>query len=415
MISEGAVRTRNQPTSKEEVQATTRKSLVVYKSDDGIDRWVLFTSNPWEDQDGEFVTLKALQQDVDRWWAEGRPETPLRWWHLGDPYFGIPGDWRTVRAGPGADLGVCDFRALHGPILVESGTFKSKKVGRAISRHANELEGSLGFAHPPTEPDDEGGFLNIRSFERSLTPAKKASNPFTSMMTQSTAMKENKLMDADKIEALRALGIEPDEVLSGADQVRRKAQSSRRPLRLKSFGEEGEFEEEGDDVATRLDSLTQQLANLQATLQGDGQDVPEERFEDLLLSELTVGELQGVLNSTISVKSVEPIGQAFQVVLGELQEIKEILTSKSVQAVVDEVARMKAKIERLSARTKGIGGKVRELEDSSPRMLTRGARPAESEDTLFNFEDEPEIAQKSNNGSSNGNSPFSWLDDFVQQ
>lgn len=220
-------------------------------------------------------------------------------------------------------------------------------------------------------------------------------------------------MDAEKLEALRNLGVDVDEVLEGAERVQNKARSNRTPLRMKDYEGEGAYEgDDGDDVAGKLDALTRQLNQLQETLRG-GEVEQEEKFEDLLVSELTVGELQGVLNSAISVKAVEPVGQALQVVFGELQEIKEILTSKSVQSVVDQVSKMKAQIERLSARTKGIGGKVRELEEGTPRAFTRGVRPSESDETLFNFEDEPEVAQKSaQNGSGNG--PFSWLDDFVQ-
>ena len=217
-------------------------------------------------------------------------------------------------------------------------------------------------------------------------------------------------MDADKLEALRSLGVDVDEVLEGAERVQEKARQSRRPMRMKSAEDDGD---EGD-VVSRLDSLTQQLAALQASIVGDAQEAPEEKWEDLMLSEITVGELQGLFNSAISTKAVEPVGQALQVVFGELQEIKELLTSKSVQSVVDQIPKLKAQIERLQARTKGIGGKVRELEEGQPRIISRGVRPAESEDTLYNFEDEPEIAAKaSTNGS--GGSPFSWLDDFVQK
>lgn len=388
-----------------------KSALIVYKGPSGDHRWVLYTSNPFQDRDEEFVTLKALEDDVDRWWEEGSPPTPLRWWHVGKPYFKDLRDWTTVQPGPGADLGVCDFRALHGLILVESGTFKSAQIGRAVARSANELEASLGFAHPPTEPDREGGFLHIKSFERSLTPRKEASNIYTALATQPTT-KGRKHMDSARLEALRSLGIDPEGVLDGAEEIEQKARSRRTPLRMKSADDdETEYEEGDDDIGSRLDSLTQQLANLQASLKAGAEEEQEERFEDLLISELTVGELQGVLNSVISTKSVEPIGQAFQVVLEELQEIKGLLTSKSVQSVVDQVSKMRAQIERLQARTKGVTAKVRELEDGAPRIAARGIRPSEVDDTIFDFESEPEVAQKS----SSNNSPFSWLDEFVQQ
>ncbi len=137
-------------------------------------------------------------------------------------------------------------------------------------------------------------------------------------------------------------------------------------------------------------------------------DEPEEKLEDLMVAELTVGELQDVISEAISVKSAAPIGTAIKLVLEELTEIKSLLTSKSVQSVVDEVARMKAKLERQSARLKATASKVRDLDDERPRAMGRGIRPSQSDDTLL-LDDDEDLSQKSSTN------PFSWLDTFIEQ
>lgn len=386
-------------------------SLTVFKQDNGQIRWVLFSSNPYLDREKEFVTQKAHEEDIkvlDKTGDYG----PLRWWHMGDPFFEEEGDWTTVKSGPGVDIGTCDFAAMHGRIRVESGTFKSEKIGRAFLRNAEDLEGSLAFSHPRAEPDAGGGFLNIKSFERSLTPRSHATNLFTSLIVSS----KGNNMDSAKLKALKDLGVDIDEVLDGAEQIQKKADRSA-PYRLKSRGRApldevaDDVGEDDDDIATKLDNLTAQMKALEASMQKEPEYEPEEKLEDLMVSEMTVGELQDIISQSISQKSAEPMGVVMKAVLEELDEIKSILTSKSVQSVVEEVARMKAKLERTQARLKATASRVRDLDDQQPTMVRRGGvRPSQSDDTLLDLEDDAELAQKASSGN-----PFSWIDDFIQK
>lgn len=144
--------------------------LTIYKDKAGRYRWVLFSSNAYRDRDQEIVSTKALSEDCDRADKDGS-YGPLRWWHV-----------------PGVDIGDCDFNAMHGRILVESGTFRDERIGAAVARKARELQVSIGFIHPPDEPDAGGVFHHIRRFERSLVPAGKASNPFTHVLVQEQPM-----------------------------------------------------------------------------------------------------------------------------------------------------------------------------------------------------------------------------------
>lgn len=392
--------------SFDDVEKSGGVGFTVFKQDDGKLRWVMFSSNPYEDRDEEYVTQKAQEFDIELMDKTGDYGV-LRWWHVGKPYFEKPGDWLSVKAGPGLDLGVCDFAAMHGRIRVESGTFYSEKVGEAVAASAPELEGSLGYAHPDDEPDAGGGYLHIKTFERSLTPKGKASNLFTSLLVESG---DEAIMDNAKKKALRDLGVDIDDVLQRSERMQAKA-DERAPYRMKSSDDDADADADRD-LAHRLDGLYDQLASLQQTIKegAAAADEPEQRLEDLMLHELTVGEFQDVIKGVVATKSTEPIAVALKAIFEEIQEVKEILTSKSVQSVVDDVGRMKAKLERVTARMNGIGSKVREMSDEQPRILGRnggGVRPSVDDETIFSDLEDGDLTTKS------GSNPFSWIDDFI--
>ena len=162
--------------------AATQKeaSFRVFKDHTGAYRWIAQSSTAYQDRDREIVSTKALADDCDYADKTGS-YGPLRWWHS-----------------PGLDLGDCDFNAMHGRVLIESGTFRSEAIAMKVARSAAGLEISLGFLHPPSEPDAHGVFHHIRRFERSLVPRGKASNPFTAF-----AVKEPIPMDETKKNYLR--------------------------------------------------------------------------------------------------------------------------------------------------------------------------------------------------------------------
>ena len=79
------------------------------------------------------------------------------------------------------DIGDTDFQMVAGHTLIESGTFRSQKVGRAFAETDKSLGASIGFKRPVTEPDDNGVFHNIDIFERSLLPLDEAANRLTGL------------------------------------------------------------------------------------------------------------------------------------------------------------------------------------------------------------------------------------------
>lgn len=159
--------------------------FTVYKDKNDNYRWVTRSSNAYMDRDSEIVSQKALENDVDNSDKTG-DYGPLRVWH-------IMYDQATNK---GLDVGDCDFRMMEGKTLVESGTFRNNRIAKALSDVADKFQVSIGFNHPQDEPKD-GVFYHIKTFERSLVPAGKAANPFTSLQVLS-AKERTKAMDREK-------------------------------------------------------------------------------------------------------------------------------------------------------------------------------------------------------------------------
>lgn len=153
----------------------------VVKEVGGQYRWVLISSNSYQDRDGEIVTQKALEDDVARADADGE-YGPLLWWHE-----------KSIV------LGQCDYNAMHGRMLVESGTFKNAAIAQAFKQAAPTLGISIGFNHPISQPDSDGLFHTVRRFERSALPHTVASNPLTAI----PIVEKETVMLKEKVEALR--------------------------------------------------------------------------------------------------------------------------------------------------------------------------------------------------------------------
>jgi hypothetical protein len=148
-------------TARKETQA--QGSFKAYKDHNGQWRWLAISSSGFEDRDGEIVSTKALTDDCARCDATSN-YGPLDWWHTP------------------IELGTCDFNAMHGGLLVESGTFHSplvaERIAQAIATKQFEPGLSLTFEHSEPGPPVLPGrvFGNINKLGRSLLPAYKASN-----------------------------------------------------------------------------------------------------------------------------------------------------------------------------------------------------------------------------------------------
>lgn len=151
---------------------------------DGKYRWVTFSSNAFRDADGEIVSIKALEDDCARADEDGM-YGPLRWWHL-----------------PGLELGWCDFNAVIGRTLVESGTFKDDSIAKKLTESNFQI--SIGFRHPLDQPDQNGVFHTIRRFERSIVPTGRVANSLTKFEVI-TKESNNMATIQEKLSALKTI------------------------------------------------------------------------------------------------------------------------------------------------------------------------------------------------------------------
>ena len=207
--------------------ASKKKGFSVFKQADGTYRWFTISSSAFRDRDGEIITAKALEDDVDRC-DETKEYGPLRWWHLGgwEAPDGVE-KWETWKATAGVDIGMCDFNMLWGKMLLESGTFKTPELGEAFSQAKEKLEVSIAFAHPQDEPGKAKQFDNIHRFERSLLPEGLASN----LLTKLNVLKGDPIMKTtEKLAALVAiLKGKPElakQILADAEGVQKAAEEA---------------------------------------------------------------------------------------------------------------------------------------------------------------------------------------------
>jgi 2'-5' RNA ligase len=194
-------------------KASARQPFTVFKDAKGEWRWIGVSSSAARDADGETVSLKALEADTATKDIT-RDYGPLNWWHT------------PIK------LGTCDFNAMDGPLLVESGTFVSESVAgwvsKAIADGVFKPGMSLEFEHcepgPPVLPGRV--FTRINKVGRALLPAEKASNLLTSfkVYNMSSALagtgkevnakvKEKQMIPEDKLKLLEQFM--PKELLDG--------------------------------------------------------------------------------------------------------------------------------------------------------------------------------------------------------
>jgi len=195
---------------KEAKSSGPEPSFKVFKDAAGAWRWASISSTAFRDKDEEIVSTKALEGAVT--YADQFDERgPLRFWHMGDPPI---------------DLGDCDFQAVHGRMLIESGTFRDRAVGKAVAQKAADYQMSIGFRHPRNEPDTAGVFEHIVIFERSLVPKGKAANPFTSLTVQGVDIMSVQKEKMAELERLLGGKAEANAFLAAAAGTQKEAEAA---------------------------------------------------------------------------------------------------------------------------------------------------------------------------------------------
>jgi len=290
------------------------QTLTVFKETDGRHRWVLLSSNAYRDRHAEIVSTKALESDCIRADSDG-DYGPLRWWHVG-----------------GLDIGDCDFNAMHGRMLIESGTFRNPAVAERVKEQADQLAVSIAFRHPLTEPDRDGVFHTIRRFERSLLPKGREGNALCQV---GFITKEGLNMKKEKLDAFKQLVGEDaaKEILAQAETTQKEADNAGTAFKEKAKPKDGHA-----DVETPAEDKTETPADEAAEDKGKPPFAKKEVGPTI--GELTVPEFASVLAA------------AFKEAFKELGETaKELATSSG----------------KVTDALKGFDERLKELEGDMPK------------------------------------------------
>ncbi len=347
-----------------------RKTFQVFKDASGRSRWVSFSSTAFQDRDKEIVSTKALEADCDRADQDGQ-YGPLRYWHT-----------------PGIDFGDCDFNAMHGRVLIESGTFRSERIARKIAAVADQMEISIGFVHSPDDPDSDGVFHHIRRFERSLVPRGRASNRYTGFLVKEPGMATLKEMwdkakkdfgftDADLVTL--QTGAEQREKSAEADGVAYKAAEPENPgitVYYDAAGTPGTIDHNGAWVALKAAPPVEEPA-VEVELQAD--DTGAEALDDSALT-LSAGDIAAIGQACADAcaAALGPLVGAMDMeskMAGHMNEIKSMFGGYTAKKD-SETAEQRQALETIQQTVKAQGETLAELNGVQPAATRRASTAA---------------------------------------
>lgn len=336
---------------------------MVFKEANGKLRWVMLSSNSYQDTDKEIIAQAALEADVERADKE-KSYGPLRWWHVGDP------DPIMRTPGRGIDIGDCDFNAMQDRILIESGTFRDERIGEAIKEHADTLAGSIGFFHPLNQPDNEGVFTDIQRFERSLLPRAKASNQLTAL----TVTKESQDMATMKEKFDEFVGL-----LGGdsklAESVVKQAEATQKAAQDAGL----KFKEQ---QAVASDKATDMLKCPEC-----GKDVPAgDKKCPNCGADMTAAKKENAADADMDEAQVGKMLKAFGPHIDKMIDAKMNAAKKEREAAdakaAEKEAGLTAKITTLETKLKEVEAVAKTLAGDLPRGVKDGYRASQAASTI---------------------------------
>jgi hypothetical protein len=325
----------------------------------GRPRWIAVSSSAYLDRDNEIVSRAALEADVAR--ADKTKEYgPLLWWHTG------------------AKLGDCDYNALHGRMLVESGTFLDESIAGAVAQKSGELGLSIGFRHPATEPKD-GVFETIRRYERSLLPKRAASNPYTVLTVKGADMNGEKLAELEALLGAETTAkvlavVETTDKAAEAEGVRHKEQGLLSRLGAWLLGqpevtdatkEAGDAESE--EEAPPAEAAAQTEAAEAGATDGEGEAATKAADEDPDELPVTAADLKTVM-ATLRKEMSDMMSKTKET------DTSALATKVEVAAVLDKLNAVEAATDKAVRATAALAGDL-------PRGVAGVFRASQAEGT----------------------------------
>lgn len=167
--------------ASKELKESPSTFISIKEFQDSPYQWVMITSSSFKDRDGEIISQKAHEADIQFMEQTGNHGT-LDWWHLHPIVFDYLETKERVATLPpsvqqqGVIIGDCTLSAMYGKLRIEAGTYRSKEIADIMNDHADELAGSLLFFRPCNEPDAQGVYHHIRTVSRAIMPREHVSN-----------------------------------------------------------------------------------------------------------------------------------------------------------------------------------------------------------------------------------------------
>ena len=167
---------------------TPLSGFKVYKDASGVDRWIAYYSNNFEDRERELFSEKGIDRFVTRV-DMGLSAMPELW------------SWHT----PGSRYGQADWVDRIGHYAVATGTYDDTpagKAGKAYDKaHGDDYEVSHGFLYKQSGVkvvDGKRVYDDFNTFEISPLPRGKAANVFTAFAVETVQEKMEAAVTPEK-------------------------------------------------------------------------------------------------------------------------------------------------------------------------------------------------------------------------
>jgi len=313
----------------------TFTALKVMTTPDGRARWFAISSGGFEDRDREVVSTAFLESAVKAA-DESGDRGPLLVYHV-----------------PGARIGGCDFQAVVGGFLLESGLFDDSEAGRRaaehLREHAKEYGVSIKFLYRNRTEDgvyEPPGLI----LERSVLPRDAAAFPWSAFDLKET--EASKMIDERKKEELVKL--------VGEDEAER------------ILGELEENTEILKQVGVRFKEV-QDVGPEESGADGQEEEEPEGGAAEVKESGAT-GDVDGY-EIVLSPESLQAIAKELACDISAAVEEKTAATMKAVEALQAAVESLAETVDRLArAEDERIEEKVRDLPRATLRRIRRPTR-----------------------------------------
>jgi len=323
--------------------------LKLFKDRTGATRWISFSANAFKDREGEIFSTKALQEAVD--WADRSSQRgPLLLYHV-----------------PTAEIGQCDFQALEGRMLIESGTFDDSELGRKSAEyflaHADEEFGmSVGYRYRREDKAD-GVYDWMQVFERSITPSGDAANPWTRF----SAVKEVS-MEGKKKEFLEGI-LGPELTQSVIEQAQNET---------KSLEDDIAFKSNGDDPEVTPPLVEGEEKKPEAEVKPEGEEEKPEVEEKSLNTEQLTELLKSVLGPVL--EEVKSIGERLATVEGQSTKTAEAIKtlSESDDEKISALLRPRVGDPALAGKSATAGGGEELTDEDKKSLEQRGSDPTDA-------------------------------------